>query len=464
MRCAAWFLGAWLLCPLAACGQGAASALPRPTAENLDPLVRQHVERALAACERGDAGALVELAKLYDGNNLDELALAAYELCLARPDEAGARAAELHFHRGRVLAELERSAEAERAFAAAIALGDEHPATFWRRGQVLLELGRLDEARADLEHALALEPGSIQARLALARVHLLADRPAEVLSSLAPVVSAQPDERFVHGLLGRARLALGDEAGSRAEFALEERATRVTSNDARTSEVKKRAVAIVLRLRGASEALAADRPKEALKQLEPLFAEAPEDLAVLQTLARALVQAGEHARALEVLETARALHPDDFKLELYSGLALQGRGEVQPALEHFERARTLNEAYGPTHVALGELEAKIGRAQQAERSFERALACPEVVLRTFLSLGEVQRTQTAWERAEATYRRACEAFPDSAAPLVYLAEVEVRRGALAAARATLAEAERRNATHPHLAEVKKLLEEAGAAR
>ena len=233
-----------------------------------------------------------------------------------------------------------------------------------------------------------------------------------MLTTLTPVVAAQPDERFAHGLIGRARLALGDEAGSRAEFSLEERATRVTSNDARTSEVKKRAVGIVLRLRGASEALAGDRPKEALKQLEPLFADAPEDLAVLQTMARALVQAGEHARALEVLETARALHPDDFKLELYTGLAMQGRGEVQPALEHFERARTLNDAYGPTHVALGELEAKLGRASQAERSFERALACPEVVLRTFLSLGKVQRAQAAWERAEATYRRACEAFPD----------------------------------------------------
>ena len=238
MRCAARFLGAWLLCLPAACGQGASAALPRPAAEKLDPLVRQHVERALAACERGEAGALVELAKLYDGNNLDEFALAAYELCLARPEGAGERAAELHFHRGRVLAELERAAEAERAFAAAIALGDTHPATFWRRGQVLLELGRLEEARTDLERALALEPGSVQARLALARVELLADRPADVLTTLAPLVAAQPDERFVHGLLGRARLALGDEAGSRAEFALEERATRGTSSDTRTSEVK----------------------------------------------------------------------------------------------------------------------------------------------------------------------------------------------------------------------------------
>ena len=62
-------------------------------------------------------------------------------------------------------------------------------------------------------------------------------------------------------------------------------------------------MAIVLRLRGASEALAADRPKEALKQLAPLIADAPEDLAVLQTLARALVQAGEHARALGATPT-----------------------------------------------------------------------------------------------------------------------------------------------------------------
>lgn len=448
--------GAWLLVLPVACGP-AAPVYPRPTNPDLDPLLRQAVERALAACERGEADALVELAKLYDGNNQDELALAAYELALAR-----APAAELHFHRGRVLAELERHVEAERAFAAAAAAGDAYAPTFWRRAQVLLELGRTAEARADLERALALEPNSIPARLALARVELLEDRPAEVLTALAPVVARQPEERFVHGLLARAKQALGDEQGARAEQAAEEKATRMTSSDPRTAEVKKRVVSTALRLRLASEDLAGDRPEGALARLEALFTDAPEDLAVLQAFARALVQTGAHGRALEVLATARSLHPDDFKLELYTGLAYQGSQDAHRAQEHFLRARALNESYGPTHIALGELALKSGRASEAERAFERALACPDVVLRTYLALGEAQRLQAAWERAAETYRRASAHFPESAAPHAWLAEVELRLGALEAARASLAEAERRNAAHPQIAEVKRLLAEAEA--
>jgi len=462
MRRAASFLWAWLLTLPAACGPQAV-VLPRPAGEGLDPLLRAAIERALAACERGEPGATVELAKLYDANNQHELALATYELCLTRA-QPDVPAAELHYHRGRVLAELERGEEAERAFAAALALGDEYAPTRWRRGQLLLELGRTAEARAELERALALEPACIPARLALARVALLEDRPADVLTVLAPVVARQPDERFVHGLLARARQALGDEAGAREERALEERATRLSSNDPRSAEVNRRAVSVFLRLRGATEALAAERPREALKQLEALHADVPEDLAVLQTLARALVQLGEHARALELLAGARALHADDFKLELYTALALQGTGELPLAAEHLARARALNESYGPTHVALGELAARSGRASEAERCFERALACPEAMLRTWLSLGEAQRAQSAWERAATTYRRASEEFPDSAAPFAYLAEVELRRGALDAARAALAEAERRNAAHPHIAEVQRLLAAAEGAR
>jgi tetratricopeptide (TPR) repeat protein len=455
----AWFPGVWLPVLLVACGSEAAS-FPRPATEDLDPLLRQAVERALAACERAEPGALVELAKLYDGNNQDALALSAYDLALARGEQGVP--AELHFHRGRVLAELERLEEAERAFAAALAAGDAYAPTCWRRAQLLLELGRTHEARADLERALALEPNSIPARLALARVELLEDRPAEVLKVLAPVLARQPEERFVHGLVARAKQALGDEEGARAAQAAEEKATRMTSSDPRTAEVKKRAVSTALRLRLAGEALAGGRESEALERLEALFTDAPEDLAVLQMFARSLVQTGAHGRALEVLETARALHPDDFKLELYTGLAFQGRGDASQAVEHFQRARTLNESYGPTHIALGEFALKSGRASEAERAFERALACPEVVVRTYLSLGEAQRAQSAWERAAATYQRAREHFPESAAPLVFLAEVELRLGKLEAGRATLAEAESRNAAHPHLALVRRLLAEAEA--
>src|SRR5262245_35716659 len=125
---------------LLACGQDA-DGLPRLAdslgvdAQGVDELVRARIETALAAAERGEPGARLELAKVYDANGLAELALPLYEQCLAGAPEARAT---LEFLRGQALAQLGRPAEALAAFDAALAAGDAYAPTHWRRGELLL--------------------------------------------------------------------------------------------------------------------------------------------------------------------------------------------------------------------------------------------------------------------------------------------------------------------------------------
>ncbi len=455
---------AWALLPLlaAACSPSAGRPeLPRIEHEaGVDRLVLERVQEALAAYDQGDDRAALELALVYEVHELDLLALAAYDACLKLPLPA----AEVHFHRGRTLAALGRSDEASQAFSASLALDGNYVPALWRNGSVLLDAGRVDEARAQFERAVALDATNVPARLGLARVQLLADDPKGAIATLVPALERHPDERFAHGLLARAYQALGDAARAEQELASEASSTHVSMADPLTDEMRKRATGISPAVRKANDALANGRREEALQILEPVYARDPEKLAIVQMMAKALLENGQLPRALEVLQEGARHHPDDYKLELLMGIAYMNTNAPVPALAHLERARTLNPGYGPTHSNLGDLYTRLGRLGEAEREFEAALAADEVELRIFLNLGRVQLLQSAPARAIATLERACQRHPTAIGAWIALAEAQEQGGQRAAARAALAKAEGINPAHPRLAGLRQLLAEDGAAR
>jgi predicted Zn-dependent protease len=440
-----------------ACGPSSGRpSLPRiEHATGVDRLVLDRAEEALAAYARGDDAAALELALVYEANELDVLALAAYDACLALPLSH----AEVHFHRARTLAAMGRSEEASQAFAASLALDGDYVPALWRSGSALLDAGRVAEARAQYERAIALEPTNVAARLGLARVQLLGDDPRGALATLEPVVARQPGERFAHGLLARAHQALGDTARAEAELTLEARAAYVSMADPLTSEMRKRATGIIPAVRKANDALAAGKRQEALAILEPVYARDPEKLAIVQMMAKALLENGETARALEVLERGRTQHPDDYKLELLLGIARLGANELEAARTHLVRARALNPDYGPTRAQLGELYARLGNPVEAEHELEAALAADEVELRTFTTLARLLQRQSAHTRALEVLERACDRFPQAPAAWIALAEAQLQGGEREAARTSLAAAEALNAEHPTLAGLRAQLAE-----
>jgi len=445
---------------LALLAAACAHAPPHPELPRLadsggvDRLVLERVEQALGDYDRGDAQAALELALVYEANELDALALRTYEACLELPLPA----AVVQFHRGRALASLGRTDEASQAFGAAIALDADYVPALWRDGSVLIEAGRIDEARARFERAIALEPTNVAARLGMARVQLLQDDPAGAIATLTPVIERQSDERFVHGLLARAYQAQGDEARAESERALESKAAHVSMADPLTAEMRKRATGIIPAVRKANDALASGKREDALKILEPVYERDPEKLAIVQMMAKALLENGQTERALTVLEEGAKLHADDYKLELLTGIALSNSGKLQPALEHLQRARTLNPSYAPTQGSLGDVLVKLGRYAEAEEALTLAVAAPEADLRTFLSLGQAQSKQRAWERAITTFTRACERFPQAAGSWLALAEAQAQAGNRDAARVSLSAAEALNATHPRIESVRRLID------
>jgi tetratricopeptide (TPR) repeat protein len=91
----------------------------------------------------------------------------------------------------------------------ALAEGFEHPLLLNVMATRLEEEGRLDDAVRLLERAVALAPGDVPARNALALCLQRVDRPAEALSHVEALLKSHPNLGFAHANKGNALIALG---------------------------------------------------------------------------------------------------------------------------------------------------------------------------------------------------------------------------------------------------------------
>lgn len=446
-----------------ACGPGNSPANERTASisglpSGLDPLVTERLESALADCERDRPGALLELAKTYDANGLGELAVRSYQQCLERGGaELGASRARVLYHLASSLEQCSLSDEALKGFQEVQRSAPDYAPAFWRAGNLLIEQGRAPEARRAFERALELEPGGVPSALGLARVQLFEGQPAAALATLEALSRERPSERFVHGLLARARRAMGDETGARAALRAEERALETHWVDPWTAEVEKRATGVSVALQKANQLLISGAARAALEVLEPVHARCPEDLALLQLLIKACIEAGELERAAELIARARTRYPAQFKLEFYAGLVALEKKNFKRARLELQSALALNPAHGPTLAALGEAELRLGALTAAEAAFERALEQGENGLRTRILFAQVEIQLAKLDSARALLEAARADFPDNVVPLAHLAEAHARGGAAQEARAVLAEAERIDPTFPYLVKVRELV-------
>lgn len=156
---------------------------------------------------------------------------------LDRPDEAlqefdhalalNSRYLEAHLHRGLVLNQLGRGAEAATAFELAAAaegppvagfsapvaarLANEHA----RLGDLYAEVGALAEAVLEYRRAVELGPNFHDLRLRLARLLLEAGNPLQAREDLEVILEVRPDWVDAQVQLGMARYLSGDAAGAR---------------------------------------------------------------------------------------------------------------------------------------------------------------------------------------------------------------------------------------------------------
>jgi tetratricopeptide (TPR) repeat protein len=390
----------------------------------------------------GDRDAWLELAQLLDGNQLPSLAAPCYEAALDREEDARTT-----FHLGRVRAALGEPERALQALDRAAELDGDYAPVHWRRGELLEELGRLDDAQAAFRRALELAPGEPQALLGLARVHLARDRAQAAVEVLEGLVEERPHERFANGLLARAYRQVGRPRRAERALRREERAGTTSARDPWTAEVQARAVGAVVTIDRASAALRAGDTRTVRRLLEPLLAERPEELPVLDLFVRALILDREFARALVLTGEARALHGDHFRVELATGSALAGLGRLEEALPHLESAVRQQPRLAEAHTALGEALQRLDRLPEAESAYARALEEGADSVRDWSLLARARIRLDRLDDALATLADALEDYPNAPVLWANVADAEARRGDVEAARAALARVEARDPTN-----------------
>ena len=161
----------------------------------------------------------------------------------------------------------------------------------------------------------------------------------------------------------------------------------------------------------------AARAREALPSLQKLAEAPPGGLVFTSTYARALMEAGQPARAVALYRDAVKQWPADAALFHDLAVAARAAGNVAEATRAEQAALALDAKSPEALNGLGLLQADGGRAADAAASFEAAAAGDPTNASYWTNLGNARRALGDLAAAERAYKRALEAdatYPDAA--------------------------------------------------
>ena len=126
--------------------------------------------------------------------------------------------AELHFLRGTALNALSRPEEARVALTASVALNPKFAPAWLNLGNACMDLDDLANAETHCRHAIALDPGLIEAQVSLGFILTSRQRPEEAIAVLEEAIRADPANVHAHWNLATSALLAGDLPRGFAEY------------------------------------------------------------------------------------------------------------------------------------------------------------------------------------------------------------------------------------------------------
>ncbi len=235
-----------------------------------------------------------------------------------------------------------------------------------RRAGALLQAGAGCESAGDdagAEHqyraALAADPGSAAAALALGSLLGRCNRPAEAAVLLQQAVANAPQSADAHAALGNVHLMQGDFGAAQRAY---DRALQLAP--ANPSAVFNAGFLCQCRMDFAG----------ALEKYERACALAPGMPGVLRNLTQMRLELGHYEDAARHLEAALAARSADPEALFSMGLVLLQTGRPESALAYFEQARVQGAADPELWLQQGIALRDLGRIDEALEKFESVLA------------------------------------------------------------------------------------------
>lgn len=265
-------------------------------------------------------------------------------------------------HLGLVLTQTDQTDKAIAAFREAIRLRPDFAEARANLGGVLVIVDA-DEAIAELNEALALDSGMVNAQYNLSRAYNRKTDRAKEMEHLGKAIEIAPHFAKAHFALGRALVANRqlDEAVRHLETALE--------LDPSLGEARYQLGLALVR---------AGRREEARRELEasrPLISsrQQGETATVLMREAQGELESGEVNRAIDKLRQVIDLAPSFVDAHLTLGEALSRRGDTAEAASTYRRALELRPDAAAGVLGLGRALAAEGRAHEAVSAFREAV-------------------------------------------------------------------------------------------
>jgi tetratricopeptide (TPR) repeat protein len=334
-----------------------------------------------------------ELAMAYETNGYLDAALTSYE----QAELLDSNEARWPYYRALMLANRGQHQQALEAMDRAINIDATHGPAWMHRGSWSLDLGFVDEASEAFTRAESL--GLVgQARASQARVLLRQHRPEEAVALLETLSREYPDPS-VFQLLGKAYRETGRLDDARIALARGKSAPLLTWVDDWHEQKRVYEVDFNPRLRHAKRLLARGQVDEALKRLESLIEERPDNAVAINLLSQTYARAGDSERAFWVLRRAIAKDSvDDSTLVNIAGF-YEARGDHRTALEHLNRAIEINPLATLPYVRKGLMLRKQGRPEAALAAFESALRNDAGDPNVFFYAGDIEAILRNWPQA-----------------------------------------------------------------
>ena len=207
-------------------------------------------------------------------------------------------------------------------------------------GMVALAQGNVEEAVRRLEQALSLNPSYSPTLLQLSKAYRAAGQPERSGALLREGMSSFPDVFSFPFELARSYHLAG-----RLDEALE--IYQVAEEIQPRNPMLLRSVAHLH--------LSRREPREALRRLETLVEEAPDDPEAWGNLGMVLGGLGEFPRAVAAFRRGLSLAPDIHTMHFNLGLALLRQGDRQGAADSFRSALRLDPSFEPARQQLARI-------------------------------------------------------------------------------------------------------------
>ncbi len=178
----------------------------------------------------------------------------------------------------------------------------------------------------------------------------------------------------------------------------------------------------------ANEAMAGDRPAEALPILEGLVRRSPGNVPFLARLSDAQALLGRSDAAVATLKEAIALNPRLDFLHLHLANTYKILGRLPDARAEFQAAIALNPRLSPAWLGLGELAKRAGQAAEERRLLERAVAAGTSSAAILARLAQIEAAAGEWKLAESHALEATALMPEFAAGWWISGEVAEKSG------------------------------------